>query len=181
MKESDFRIQRKWPSKRVVLGVLSVYAIAIPVYLYFGFQSSSSVSVSAYAKEISEASGLVEIPGISLSAPVSEATLDGRTLSVPNYIIGKYQTYENKVLLMGHSSTVFKGLPNIMVGDKISYNGRSYRVFSKEVLPKSEISMREILKDEEVPTITLMTCAGEHISGQDYSHRLVINAVVSGE
>lgn len=181
MKETDFRIQKKWPSKRAALSLLLIYAVFIPIYLYFGLQPDSNISVSAYAKEISEASSVVEIPGISLSAPVSEATLDGRTLSVPNYIIGKYQTYKNKILLMGHSSTVFSGLSDIKIGDEVFYEGRSYRVVSKEIRPKSEIAMREILKNEEVPTITLMTCAGEYLSGQDYSHRLIVNAVVRGE
>ncbi len=181
MEGNEFKIRARRPSKRVTFGLLSVYALLVPVYFAVGFQPGFSGKVSAYAREVQSASGLLEIPSISLSAPVSRVELAGRKLSVPNYIVGKYQSYENKVLLMGHSSTVFADLSKIQAGNEISYDGQVFEVVSKEVREKSEISMKEILRDEEKLTLTLMTCFGEHISGQDYSHRLIVNAVVRGE
>ena len=77
---------------------------------------------------------------------------------------------------MGHSSTVFQNLKKVQTGDKIIYDGEEFTVIHREILEKSEISMREILRDEEEPTLVLMTCSGEHISGQDYSHRLILYA-----
>ena len=63
-----------------------------------------------------------------------------------------------------------------MVGDEVVYDGESYVIVSEEVRAKAEISMREILRNETEPTLVLMTCSGEHIEGQDYSHRLIIYA-----
>ena len=157
-----------------------MYAMAGAAYFYLGSQPNFSGEASAYAREAAEASGVLEIPSISLSAPVSDAELSGRKLSVPDYIVGKYFSYEDRVLLMGHSSTVFAKLSEVKVGDEISYGGRVYKVASREIRPKAEISMQEILEDTGEPTLVLMTCAGEHVSGQDYSHRLIVNAVVSG-
>lgn len=170
----EFRIRTHFTRKRVATGLFVFYAVAIPVYLYFGFQPSG-VS-AAYAEEVRSATGNLQIPSISLSAPISEVKLDGRVLIAPDYIVGRYHAHENKTFVMGHSSTVFSGLKEVMIGDEIIYDGESYEVVSKEIRAKSEISMREILKDETVPTLVLMTCAGEHIEGQDYSHRLIIYA-----
>lgn len=180
MENAEFRIRTGRPFRRTILGVFLVYAVAGAAYLYLGVQPSFSGKASAYAKEAAEASGVLEIPSISLSAPVSNVELSGRKLSVPDYIVGRYFSYENRVLLMGHSSTVFTKLSDVKVGDEISYNGQVYRVTSREIRPKAEISMREILEDVGEPTLVLMTCAGEHVSGQDYSHRLIIDAVMSG-
>lgn len=182
MKEAEFSIRTKKLPRKVALLFLPIYILTVVTFLCFSSSPNFPAQVSAYAQEILNASsGFLEIPSISLSAPVSTVSLSGRTLQVPDYIVGKYQVYENKVLLMGHSSTVFLELKNIKIGDQISYGGQVYQVISKEVRPKAEISMKEILKDEDKPMLTLMTCSGEHISNQDYSHRLIIDAVMSSE
>lgn len=178
MEGTGFRIRTNGLSQKVIFGLFFGCIIMTVVCLLAGPQSSFS---EVYAKEVAEASSVLEIPSISLLVPVSKASLSGRTLSVPDYIVGEYKTYENKVLLMGHSSTAFANLSVVQLGDKISYDGVEYEVVSKEVKPKSEISMREILEDNGKKTIILMTCAGQHVSGKDYSHRLIVNAVVRGE
>ena len=173
--EEEFRVRVRRDKRKLVIGLLAFYLVAIPVYLYFGFQPSGNM-VMAYAEEAKTATGSLAIPSIDLVAPMSDVELNGRVLSAPNYIVGRYQSYDNKVLVMGHSSTVFQRLPEVAVGDKISYDGQNFRVVSREIKAKSEISMREILKNEKEPTLVLMTCFGEHLSGQDYSHRLIIYA-----
>ena len=180
MSTEEFRIRSRFSRKSVILFLTVFYAIAIPTFLYLAFQPEP-IKVSAYVKEANEATGLITIPSISLSAPMSDVEINGHTFSVPNYIVGRYESYENKVLVMGHSSTVFQRLDEVSVGDKIIYDGKNFEVISREVRAKSDISMRDILRDEEEPTLVLMTCAGEHISGQDYSHRLIINAVMRSE
>ena len=175
--EEEFRVRVRRDKRKVVIGLLAFYAVAVPVYLYIGFQPSGNAAF-AYAEEARAATGSLAIPGINLFAPISDVELSGRVLTAPNYIVGRYQPYENKVFIMGHSSTVFQRLSEVSVGDEIIYDSRSFKVISREIMAKSEISMREILKDEKEPTIVLMTCSGEHISGQDYSHRLIIHAVV---
>ncbi|MBQ9029542.1 class F sortase [Candidatus Saccharibacteria bacterium] len=170
----EFRLRTHFTRKRIIVSLFAFYAVAIPAYLYIGFQPSDSSA--AYAEEVKVATGVLEIPGISLRSPMSDVELDGRVLTAPNYIVGRYKAHDNKVLVMGHSSTVFQNLKNVVVGDKLLYDGVEYELVSKEVKAKAEISMREILKDEAKPTLVLMTCSGEHISGQDYSHRLIIYA-----
>ena len=174
MKDASFRIRTR---RNLVVGFLTLF-MAVLALVCVGLRPSFS---EAYAKEAAEASGVLEMPSISLLVPVSKATLSGRTLAVPEYIVGEYKIYENKVLLMGHSSTAFAGLSEVGLGDEVIYNGVVYKVIAKEIKPKSEISMRELLEDDGEKAIVLMTCAGQHISGQDYSHRLIVNAVVRGE
>ena len=173
--EEEFRVRVRRDKRKLVIGLLAFYLVAIPVYLYFGFQPSGNM-VMAYAEEAKTATGSLAIPSIDLVAPMSDVELNGRVLSAPNYIVGRYQSYNNKVLVMGHSSTVFQRLPEVSVGDEILYDGQSFEIVSKEVRAKSEILMSEILKDEKELTLVLMTCSGEHLSGQDYSHRLIIYA-----
>ncbi len=177
METEEFRIRSRFGKKRILLFLAMFYAIAIPTFVYLGFRTERP-GVSAYAKEVVEATGMLEVPSISLSAPMSDVELNGRTLSAPNYIVGRYKSFENKVLVIGHSSTVFQRLNEVVVGDKVVYDGREFEVVSREVKAKADISMREILGDEKEPTLVLMTCSGEHISGQDYSHRLIIYAVM---
>lgn len=180
METEEFRIRSRFGKKGVLLFLAVFYAVAIPMFFYLGFQTERP-SVSAYAKEVFEATGMLEIPSISLSVPMSDVELDGRTLSAPNYIVGRYKSFENKVLVIGHSSTVFQRLNEVRVGDKISYDGQEFEIVSREIKAKADISMREILSNEKEPTLVLMTCSGEHISGQDYSHRLIIYAVVGSK
>ena len=171
----ELRIRTHFTRKRIVTSLFVFYAVFVPVYLYVGLQPSGRAA-SVYAEEAEKATGSLEIPSILLSAPISDVELDGRTLAAPDYIVGRYQPYENKVLIMGHSSTVFQNLKKVQTGDKIIYDGEEFTVIYREILEKSEISMREVLRDEEEPTLVLMTCSGEHISGQDYSHRLILYA-----
>lgn len=173
--EEEFKVRVRRDKRKVVIGLLAFYAIAVPTYLYFGFQPSGDKAF-AYAEEARTATGSLAIPRINLTAPMADVELNGRVLTAPNYIVGRYQAYDNKVLVMGHSSTVFQRLPEVSVGDEILYDGQSFEIVSKEVKAKSEILMSEILKDEKEPTLVLMTCSGEHLSGQDYSHRLIIYA-----
>ena len=180
MRSEEFRIRSRFGRKKVVAILSAFYLVAVPVYLYFGFQTNQ-MDVSAYAQEVAEATGILEIPSISLVAPISDVELSGRKLVAPNYIVGRYGFYKNKTLILGHSSTIFQGLERAKVGDEIVYDGKRFEIVSMEVKAKSEILMSEILKDEKEPTLVLMTCSGEHISGQDYSHRLIVNAVVRGE
>ena len=77
---------------------------------------------------------------------------------------------------MGHKNTIFNGLENIAPGDLIEFSGERYRVAEIEVAAKEEINMAEILADEAEKTLILMTCAGEALGGDDYSHRLIVAA-----
>lgn len=173
--EEGLELRRSVSRRKIVVAMLVFYVIAVPVYLYFGLQPSGNTA-SAYAEEAKSATGSLEIPSIDLKAPMADAELNGRALSVPKYIVGRYRAHDNKALVMGHSSTIFQRLKEVNLGEKVVYDGQDYEIISREIKAKAEISMKEILKDEAEPTLVLMTCFGEHLSGQDYSHRLIIYA-----
>ena len=126
MEEIGFKIEANWARKKVVFFACLVFAIGVFTVLYFGMKTEFSGKALAYAKEASISSGELLIPSISLSSPVSDTELKGRTLDVPNYIVGKYAIHKNKELLMGHSSTVFQNLSEIEDGDEIIYNGQRF-------------------------------------------------------
>lgn len=161
--------------KHIIIALIIFYLIALPIYFYFGFQPSMN-SAAAMAAEAENAVTSIQIPNISLDTPVVESTLNGSVLSVPDYIAARFVGGKNKTLIMGHSSTVFENLTGVAAGDEIIYAGKIYHVDEVFVKEKSEISMNEILAAEKTDTLVLMTCYGEDLGGQDYSHRLIIYA-----
>ena len=45
-----------------------------------------------------------------------------------------------------------------------------------EILEKAMIDMGEIVAETDENTIILMTCYGEPLGGQDFSHRFIVTA-----
>ena len=121
-------------------------------------------------------SGKVSIPAISFESNVTKLKMENGRLNTPTDIVGSFNRYDNKTLLMGHSSTAFKGLENARIGQEISYNGHIYNIYSIEIAERDVIDMDELLKDEGVDTLILMTCTGRLYGNGDASHRLVIFA-----
>lgn len=159
------------------LGIFLVYFIAGFAFLVIGLQPVKNAE-SVYAAESETAEESLEIPSISLSAPVKISTLTGRDLSVPEQIAGSYSVHENKFFVFGHSSTIFKDLKNLKVGNEIYYQNRKFFVTKIEEKPKEDIDMEKILQSENVPTVILMTCSGKRIeeTANDYTHRIIITA-----
>lgn len=152
-----------------------LYLIVFFAYVFIGFQPMTSSAT----EDIDEnASGRLLINSISLDTPVVEVSLKDHTLNVPDDIAGSFVKNENKTFLFGHSSTVFKNLKSITFGDTIDYNDHSYKVVNIETRKKEEISMNQVLKAEEKDTVILMTCTGESLGNNDYTHRLIITAEV---
>ena len=160
--------------KRILFALLAFYAVFIPTFIWIGFGEVKSEQT--YAVEAQEATEHLTIAKINLDAPVKKVKLDGTKLEVPEQIAGSYTPSENKTLLIGHSSTVFKNLDQLRVGDEIVFNNEQFTITNTEVLAKAEIEMSEVLKNEEVRTLVIMTCAGENIGGNDFSHRLIVTA-----
>lgn len=156
-------------SKRTVKVMMTVfYMIAVPAFIFIGLQPAEPVDASALP--------LLDIPAIALSTPVSQSTVENRELSVPDRIAGVYSQDPSKLLLIGHSATVFKDLKDAALGDEITYDGHTYTIKNIEVKAKSAISMKDVLSPESEPTIILMTCSGEPLGNNDYTHRLIITA-----
>ena len=103
---------------------------------------------------------------------------------MPDREVGRYVHNDSSaVLLVGHSSGIFKGLKNLQVGDEIRLGDETYDVKYIETLLNDEIDMGNVLhpKHAAIPNgrkiLVLMTCAGKRIH-KKYSHRLIIYAAI---
>lgn len=146
-----------------------LYIVAFLVFLVVGFQPAEAQSY--------EISGEMEIPSIGLASDVTTLELIDHRLETPDTIVGSYSKYSSKVFLVGHSSTVFKNLSQVHVGDYIYYNGESFQITRTQILPKADINMSALLAPSKETTMVVMTCAGEPLGNKDATHRLIITAV----
>lgn len=148
----------------------AIYFIAFAVYLVVGL---SPVEAKHY-----EVSNSLSIPTIGLVSDVTTLNVEDHELKTPDTIVGSFSNAKNKTLLIGHSTTVFSRLEEVKLNAKISYGEKTYRVIRREKIPKSKVSMDEVLKDSEKDTIVIMTCAGKLLGGGDATHRFMITAVL---
>ena len=121
-------------------------------------------------------SGSLSVPQIGLYTDVTTLKLEKGKLNTPNTIAGSFTRYEGRTLLIGHSSTVFKVLDDIQIGQEVDYNDSSYIVEKIELLEKQDIDMDKLLLPDDKNSLVLMTCAGELYANGDASHRLIIFA-----
>lgn len=157
-----------WSDRTIKVFCALIFLIALPIYLYIGFQPASSTDYSDYP--------VLEIPVIGLQTPVATINLENHELVAPATVAGVYQAGEHKQFIIGHSSTVFKHLEDTPENATFEYNGSTYQITQKEIALKSEIDMSAILADTATPTIIIMTCAGQPLPDQDATHRLIITA-----
>ena len=116
------------------------------------------------------------IPSIGLIARVKDIERSGNQLIAPDEIAGAYQPTIHKTVIIGHSSTVFKDLKNINSDETFTFDKKSYKMKDRKIIEKSVVDMAKVVEETEVNTVILMTCYGEPIGPQDYSHRLIITA-----
>lgn len=168
--EGVLKLKRRyfWSDRALKVFCALVFLVALPIYLYIGFQPAASADYSGYP--------ILSIPSIGLETPVVDVALENHELVAPATVAGVYQTGLHKKFIIGHSSTVFSSLDELAQNATFEYEHINYQVVQKEVLPKSEIDMSEILADSATPTIIIMTCAGDPLPGQDATHRLIIAA-----
>ncbi len=165
---------------KLYFGIFLIYFIAGFAFIAIGLQPVKSAE-SVYASESELAEESLQIPAISLDAPVKISSLSGIDLIVPEQIVGSFSMNKNKSFLFGHASTIFKDLKNTHLNDEIIYNGKHYHISDIVEKPKSEIDMAELLKEETEDTVVLMTCSGEKIEGTngDHTHRLILTAKIT--
>lgn len=147
---------------------IGLYFLAFAIYIVVGLQP---VEATDY-----QISMRLSIPSISLNSNVAQLSLEGGELKTPNSIVGSYSGAENKVLLIGHSSTVFHDLNALKLGDEIVLDDNTYIVKKYEILQKESIVMPKLLEKSDVDTVVIMTCAGKSLGGGDATHRLIITA-----
>lgn len=160
---------RKRPNLRLLATCL--YAAFFAIYLFIGFQPVDNVYY--------EITGQLNIPSINLESPVTNLELEGKTLTSPTNLIGAYSINSTKTLLIAHSTTAFKDLKDIKLGDQIYYQNRTYQVANLETKAKNDINMQEILAPTNQPTLVLMTCAGTSLGNYDATHRLIVTAKIT--
>ena len=148
-----------------------VYALAFLIYIVVGLQPADASSQYLI-------SGKLVIPSIDLDSDVASLSLSGNRLDTPDEIVGSFSRRDNDTLLIAHSTTAFRRLNDLTIGNMIIYNDIKYYVTDTVVLQKSDVEMSKILQEEPVDTIKLMTCFGELYEDGDASHRLIVTARV---
>ena len=168
---------RFFGGKKLYLSIFALYFIGAFTFVTIGLQPVNSPE-AVYASESESATSTLEIPSIKLSAPVKPTSIRGADIVVPEQIAGSFLMHHNKTLIIGHSSTIFRDLKLLEVGDIFSYDNSEYKITTIEEKAKSDIDMSKILQPEAEPTIILMTCSGEAIPNTDgdHTHRLIIVA-----
>ena len=147
---------------------ITVYFSCFVAFLIIGFAPVEASSYRITAK--------LEIPSISLVSDVARLDLNNRELNVPTDIVGSYNSEQNKILLVGHSSSIFDDLDNVWIGDEIIYNQEIYHVTNYRIYKKENVDMNALLSSESRKTLILMTCIGTSLPNNDATHRLVITA-----
>ncbi len=155
-------------SRRKLLAI--IYVVFAFCYFVFGLQSARAFSYHTSAE--------LRIPAIGLVSDVTTLALDNHTLNTPDEIVGSFSKTKNNTLLVGHSTTVFKNLSEVKIGDNVFYDNKEYLVISATTYPKEEINMNRLLAYTDSEAIKIMTCSGEIFYNGDASHRLIITAVL---
>lgn len=166
LKEERVRLKKHLDLRNVFVGF---YVFSFLVYIIFGLQPAKASSYEVSAELL--------IPSIDLVSEVTRLSLENNELKTPDLIAGSYSKYENNVLLIGHSSTVFRELDEVWYGDEIFYDENVYKIVDIETVLKDEIKMGKLLSETSQKTLTIMTCAGEKVNGADATHRLIVTAV----
>lgn len=155
--------------KSSVFGVFG--ALYLCFFLIFTFLAFQPQTVEANTNLV------LEIPKIGLTSPIRALEItDENTLISPERIAGVYHANQNHDFIIGHSSTIFQNLDKLAIGDTFRFGDQTYQIKTRKIQPKSEIDMSKLLTKKSTPTITLMTCHGEKISGHDYTERLILTA-----
>lgn len=157
-----------WSRTQIRRGTLAFFALFLPVYVFLGLQPAPSAEASHYPT--------LSISSIDLETPVEPLQLEGSTLTAPADIAGSFSLYTSPTLIIGHSATVFARLEQAALGAGITYDDATYVLVDRQILPKEQINMNQLLVRRTTDTLILMTCAGQPLGGQDYTHRLILIA-----
>lgn len=142
------------------------------------FVIAAGFSIYVFMPKIADATSEERLfmPSISLIARVRDIQQENKTLIAPDTIAGAYKSTPRKTVIIGHSSTIFKDLKNLSYEDTFTFDNKKYQITKMEIVEKSTIDMGSIVKDTQNNTVVLMTCYGDPLGDQDYTHRLIITA-----
>ena len=159
------KLKQHLDAKKVFVGL---YVLAFAIYVVVGLQPAKAAHYEVAAE--------LNIPSIGLTADVTELQLNNGKLDTPDTIVGSYSQGENKTLLIGHSTTVFKDLSGAKLNSTINYDNKTYRVTEIAMTQKKNVNMNRLLRSTDKDTLVIMTCAGQLLDGGDATHRLIITA-----
>jgi sortase A len=143
----------------------NIVGAAIMAVLSFAGGSSARATRQPRAASVAQPSGTttvgtIEIPAVGLATRVLEGSNAGTLRLAVGHIPGTaLPGRSGNVGLAGHRDTYFRSLRRIKVGDEIRFTTVAgtfkYRVISLRVVFPNAI---EVLKDTQLPTLTLVTC-----------------------
>lgn len=160
-------LKRHLDPRKIFVGL---YVLAFTVYIIIGLQPAGATSYTVSSE--------LNIPSIGLNTDVTELKLNHHQLDTPDNIVGSFTQFEHKTLLIGHSTSVFQNLHQVTLGSSITYDRQTYRITAIDIIPKSTISMSQLLAPTTKDTIVIMTCAGQLLGDGDATHRLIVTASV---
>ena len=163
---------RKHLNPRIVF--VGLYVLAFLGYVIYGLQPAEAAQSYEIADQL-------EIPSIALDTDVAKLQLEADGLHTPDKIVGSYTKNDNKILLIGHSTTVFRDLDKVDLDATIIYDGREYHVAAIDMTVKNKVDMNKLLEKSDKDTLVMMTCAGELLENGDATHRLMITATLQDE
>jgi sortase A len=150
------------------------------------FSLWSMKRITAYEESLSQRFGaplaVLEIPKIGVEVPVFDGTDDLTLNRGVGRIIGSGQVGRGgNVGIAGHRDGFFRGLKDVSVGDRIELRTpqrtEAYQVDQIRIVSPSDV---DVLKDRDVPTLTLVTCYPFYFIG-NAPQRYIVRATASGE
>ena len=165
-------IKRKVDFRKVFTGI---YIIVAFLLLTFGLRPAEATA--SHDDIVSS----INIPAVGIVSTVTKIKLENHRLETPDLVVGSYAKKNSaKTFLVGHSTTVFRNLKYIKVGDIIAYDNQIYTVDNITIKQKENIDMNELLKSSKnaPKTLIIMTCAGTLYADGDASHRLIVTATL---
>ncbi len=161
-----------WSARTARVFLALFFLIVAPIYIFIGVQPAATSLDYTGLPELS-------IDRLQLTTPVETLQLTNHQLIAPDHIAGSFSQHDNKTLIIGHSSSVFQNLSALQLGDQFIYNGATYSIVNMDILAKTDVNMEAVLASAEVPTLILMTCAGDPLPNQDATHRLLLTAEIA--
>ena len=125
---------------------------------------------------------VLEIPKIGVEVPVFDGTDDLTLNRGVGRIVGSGRVGQGGNLgIAGHRDGFFRGLKDMLVGDRIELRTpqrtETYQVDQIRIVSPSDV---DVLKDQGVATLTLVTCYPFYFIG-DAPQRYIVRATMSGK
>jgi len=150
------------------------------------FSLWSMKRITAYeeslSKQFAAPLAVLEIPKISLEVPVFDGTDDVTLNRGVGRITGTARPgYGGNVGIAGHRDGFFRGLKDVVVGDRIELKTpartETYRVDQIRIVKPTDV---QVLEDRSIPSLTLVTCYPFYFIG-NAPQRYIVRATTADD